>query len=1341
VTVGTLQVQFNVWGGSFRTHVDAEGNAFSMASDYYQLLGLDRTADESLIDKAYRLLARRYHPDQNPSHNDEARFEEIQAAYEVLSSPGLRTKYDQALLEHTNQRRVGVGADVFQMLRLRFDQAARGGRITINRIVDRQIRQIDLQIPRAIEDGARLRVSGQGEPGQTAAGDLILIVAVEPHRRFRRDGLDLFVDVDIPVDVAMLGGRIEVPTLDDHVDVEVPPGTSGGTPLRVRAAGLRNNDNQYGDLFAVIRIKIPRSVSRKAQEMAAGGESESAGAAQPRPDEPAWAQTSSRPEEPVAHESHAELAERQARLDRLAGRLQMRQRRLAGYRAALRQRFRRLEYESRAAGQQRRVLRMHAMLVMLDAEGERRTFPLAKPVTVIGRRAGCDLSIPHTGVSREHCQIEYRDGHLMVRDLGSSNGIQHNQQTVTEAQLAAGDVITVGPIHLQLRLDGEPADRNPPNSRIEDAGSITYSAAAIAAHQDYQTQQRARDQLEQRTADLDRRHDELSESRKQFESQRAELEHERQQLSEQAAALDNQRQTLQQQRKQLDQRAAELEASEQAVQRDRHQLDHDRAELDRRRHELDERSSQLEAHRAELNTLRQQLHDQDTERADDQAERDQLERQRIELVEQRQALDEQKQQLDQRAGQLDDERAELDEARQQVQQQRAELTPQRSQLEREQAELQNERADLDARRQEIAQQHAQLDTQREQLEADRRQLADEREKLAADREALDARARQLESDQARLEAEQAERAEQVVELEKQFTRAERQLQQAERRSESLDAREAEIEQARRALDEQKQAFEQSRQSDQSHEQELTRRAAELDDLQKQLETDRAAVDERQAELDRREDRLTRQLDQLPEHLQRLARQRLAVENLQQELDERQREVDQYLQRIERKQQQADAEQRQLAEAHRQLDARRAELDGQQQQLDDQNARQQQTLEKLAQQQVELESREAELDTLADELDRRRGELDAAEQRQRDREQPSEVLDAEPVQPPEEEHEAEVVEDQAAEVELANLRAAAGTVHFHLDRLGHQPALDLTPSHLRTACGFVDHTGMYHLLVDYVDAAQKTTNTWGAEIRYFRSSTAKTWEWTQTAVGPGSFEAGDGDCFGAASPAVVHVGNRVLMFYAGRGGLSPDQQPRILAPRGEDGYLASRIMLAVAETDSSGAIVSPFTKRGVVVEPGDGWDMLRLDHPAVVLDGQTLHLFYTGYDDARSLDRRKLGYAAANVNDLQFTRRDDPVLEVRGGGEMPRLFRHENQWHLLYHHYAHHEGARWRHYVADKLPHFEPVDPDFFDGVRGETNSLMLFTDTRHRLADDRLALVTSAAGGCWRLFPFQINNR
>jgi DnaJ-class molecular chaperone len=299
--------------------------------DLYQILGVARDASEDVIRKAYRKLARRYHPDVNPNDKTaEEKFKEISHAYSVLSDTEKRRAYDEfgdvALeggFDPEAARRAreafgarfgrgggrpdfgeaegfefegldslfsdlfarqgggrggrirGRGADVEAELSLDFLDAARGGeqRLTLTRPQpDGSLRPetLTIRVPPGVADGGSLRIPGKGGPGigGGASGDLHLRIRVRPHRFFRREGRDLLLDVDVSVREATLGAKVEVPTLDGRVTLSIPPGTDSGTKLRVRGKGIPSpTGGAPGDLYAVVQIRVPRGLGPQEREL------------------------------------------------------------------------------------------------------------------------------------------------------------------------------------------------------------------------------------------------------------------------------------------------------------------------------------------------------------------------------------------------------------------------------------------------------------------------------------------------------------------------------------------------------------------------------------------------------------------------------------------------------------------------------------------------------------------------------------------------------------------------------------------------------------------------------------------------------------------------------------------------------------------------------------------------------------------------------------------------------------------------------------------------------------------------------------------------------------------
>ncbi|MEO0603558.1 MAG: J domain-containing protein [Myxococcota bacterium] len=260
-----------------------------MNQDPYRVLGVPRDASDDDIKKAYRTLAKQWHPDRNPDNPEaEARFKEIGSAFEVLSDPEKKALYDQfgaKALEpgfdpHFARRTTGVppgfGADGIDLdelfggffsgmdrgpavtrgqLGLSFEDAARGGQHTLS---FGDGRTIDVRIPPGVRDGETLRLQGRGQPNPRTgeAGDLLLTLDVASHPLFRREGEDLHVNVPVTLGEALRGGSVPVPTLDGVIKLRVPAGTQSGRTLRVRGKGIVRR-GQAGDLYAHIDVRLP----------------------------------------------------------------------------------------------------------------------------------------------------------------------------------------------------------------------------------------------------------------------------------------------------------------------------------------------------------------------------------------------------------------------------------------------------------------------------------------------------------------------------------------------------------------------------------------------------------------------------------------------------------------------------------------------------------------------------------------------------------------------------------------------------------------------------------------------------------------------------------------------------------------------------------------------------------------------------------------------------------------------------------------------------------------------------------------------------------------------------
>jgi curved DNA-binding protein len=287
------------------------------AGDFYAALGVPRTASQKEIQRAYRQLAREHHPDVNKDPAAEERFKEIAEAYDVLSDPDLRRKYDafgpdfrqvpddvdpdtwarmRAAQAAAGRSRAGAGggrvrfttgvgedidledlfggmfgggrrgwgpipgADQEAELLLTVEEAYRGGRRTISIAGPDGPRRIEVTVPAGVTDGQRIRLAGQGGQGTSgaAAGDLYLVARIQPHPRYRVDGRDIYVELLLSPWEAALGTSVVVETPEGEAKVKVPEGTSSGRRLRLRGRGMPNPRGEPGHLYAEAKIMVPR---------------------------------------------------------------------------------------------------------------------------------------------------------------------------------------------------------------------------------------------------------------------------------------------------------------------------------------------------------------------------------------------------------------------------------------------------------------------------------------------------------------------------------------------------------------------------------------------------------------------------------------------------------------------------------------------------------------------------------------------------------------------------------------------------------------------------------------------------------------------------------------------------------------------------------------------------------------------------------------------------------------------------------------------------------------------------------------------------------------------------
>ena len=299
------------------------------ARDYYDVLGISRSATADEVKKAYRKLARSHHPDLNPGDKAaEAKFKEAQSAYDILGDPEKRKQYDTyghaafeggsagpragaaewaarqgpsggpevdfsqffgggaESAEHgmfddilgrfgvRGGRRAGPtrGRDLEASLAIPFTTAVLGGStsITLSR-ADGTPESLSIKIPPGSDDGTKLRLKGRGEPGDAGAkpGDLTIVIEVERHPYFERDGDNVRVEVPISIDEAALGAKVEVPTLaGTRVAVPVPAGSDSGRKLRVRGKGVPARGNHpAGDLLVSLKVVAPKNLDEAGKLM------------------------------------------------------------------------------------------------------------------------------------------------------------------------------------------------------------------------------------------------------------------------------------------------------------------------------------------------------------------------------------------------------------------------------------------------------------------------------------------------------------------------------------------------------------------------------------------------------------------------------------------------------------------------------------------------------------------------------------------------------------------------------------------------------------------------------------------------------------------------------------------------------------------------------------------------------------------------------------------------------------------------------------------------------------------------------------------------------------------
>ncbi len=251
--------------------------------DYYETLGVPKSATDDEIRSAFRKLARKYHPDvAKDKKAAEEKFKEINEAYEVLGDPEKRKKYDQLGADWNRpggfQPPPGWQGGAQQPGGGFYQWGGDGGgvqlhgstrTVSLRRAGSNKVENYQVKIPRGVHEGQRIRLRGQGEAGARGgkSGDLFLRVRLARHPDFTVEGSDLIHEVKIGPWQAVLGSELLVPTLEGKVRLKIPTGTQGGQRFRLRERGLPGVSGKRGDLYVVVQINVPKKITEREREL------------------------------------------------------------------------------------------------------------------------------------------------------------------------------------------------------------------------------------------------------------------------------------------------------------------------------------------------------------------------------------------------------------------------------------------------------------------------------------------------------------------------------------------------------------------------------------------------------------------------------------------------------------------------------------------------------------------------------------------------------------------------------------------------------------------------------------------------------------------------------------------------------------------------------------------------------------------------------------------------------------------------------------------------------------------------------------------------------------------